>query len=1165
MAEERLGASFSIDVSQLQAGLKTANRLIRESQAEFKKAAAGLDDWQTSEEGLTARNKMLTSQIEIQREKVKKLTEAYQNELANGLDETSDRAIFLRTQIKNEEAALIRNEEEVKKNTKAMAELGDESEEAGKDAEKASDGFTVMKGVLANLATQGINMALNGLKSLGSAFINVGKQAIESYADYEQLVGGVETLFGAGGQSIEEYAKSVGKSVKDVETEYNNLMTAQDTMITNANNAYKTSGMSANEYMQNVTGFSAALISSLDGDTVKAASAADRAMTDISDNANKMGTDMQSIVDTYQSLARGNYQMLDNLKLGYGGTKSEMERMIADANAVKKANGEMANLSIDSFADITEAIHIIQDEMGITGTTAKEASTTIQGSIGMMKSSWQNLLTGMADDTMDFDQLITNFIDSVEAVAKNLIPRITIVMQGIIKLIQGLLPQIPPLLQEILPQLVTGIVDMANSLAKILPDVVNILVNDVLPLLLSALIGLLPTLLTTCITMVTQIINALTEMLPTIVDAIIEVVPLLVTALVDAIPELLEAAITLLMAIVQAIPQILPQLQKMTPEIIKAIVGVLINNLPTILTAAVQLLTEIVKAIPVIIPVLVKQLPTVVKAIFDALTSQQAIDNIKLAGTQLIQGLWQGISDMAGWIGEKIKGFGEGVLNSLKSFFGIHSPSKVMEKEIGQNIAKGIGKGIEDGENDVVKITNDFSEHILTAFSGNLNDYKTAGNELVKTYESGISGAIKTTENNVKNIIDIYFDDLLAENKKQQTKLKAEQEKQLESLMTENANKEKQLQDQIDGTKDKTRKAKLKKELDEIKSANKEKVREQKAANKAELDELKNQNAELKNLYNDFAKTAIAEFNAVMEAEAKGISDELSANISSLSDAMEKEISAVESKIETMRSKLADYGDLFTTATDEATGKEIVSLENINAQTKALKQYEKNLKALEEYAGSEDLINEITQMSVEDALKYSNALLSQDENYIYDYLEAYNKKQQQAKKISKKFYADQIADIKSEYTWKMEAEFADAQTKLSNLGEQTMKGFIKGMSSKSFNKEIQKIAKNIVKQMKTALGIHSPSKVFADQIGKNAALGIVKGFEQNITDLSATMMNATGNISAAVSGGAQAAGMQSKNVVVYQTNNYSQAHSRYEIYKSKQQTAAAVRLALGSV
>jgi len=698
MAEERLGASFSIDVSQLQAGLKTANKLIRESQSEFKAAAAGMDDWRKSEEGLTARNQALTQQMQIQQSKVDALKQNYQNLINQGLDPTSDRAIQLRTQINNEEAALNKCQTEIVKNTSAMAELGDESEEAGKDAEKGSEGFTVMKGVLANLATEGIKMALSGLVQLGKAAINVGKQAIQSYADYEQLVGGVETLFGAGGKSVEEYAKSVGKSVSEVQGEYDNLMLAQDTMIKNANDAYKTAGMSANQYIENVTGFSAALISSLDGDTVKAASAADRAMRDISDNANKMGTDMQSIVDTYQSLAKGNFQMLDNLKLGYGGTKGEMERLIADASKMTDVQKEL-NVQVKdgdmSFANMVNAISVVQSKMGIMGTTANEAENTISGSIGMMKASWQNLLTGMADDTMDFDQLITNFIDSIQAVAKNLIPRITIVMQGIIKLIQGLLPQIPPLLTEFLPVLVKGISDLAQGIADVLPDVVNILVNDLLPLLLSTIISLAPTLLTSIIEVITQLIAALTGMLPTIVDAIIEVIPLLINALLASAPALMQAAIQLLMAIIKAIPTIVKALQKDIPMIINTIITVLINNLPLILTAAITLLSEIIKAIPKILPALISAIPQIINAIFNALTSPQAIKSIAQAGKDLIKGLWQGISDMAGWIGEKIRGFGKGVLDNLKDFFGIHSPSKVMENMIGKNLALGIGKGFE--------------------------------------------------------------------------------------------------------------------------------------------------------------------------------------------------------------------------------------------------------------------------------------------------------------------------------------------------------------------------------------------------------------------------------------------------------------------------------------
>lgn len=738
MANERLGASFSIDVSQLQAGLKTANRLIRESESNFKAAAAGMDDWSKSEAGLNARISSLNQITATQREKVRALKENYAQLISDGLDPASDRAIQLRTQINNEEAALAKNEKALKENQKALADFGTEADDAGEEAEEAGKKF---EGFASIAKATGAAVAA-AAAAIGAAIVKIATDAVKSYADYEQLVGGVETLFGAGGQSLEEYAKSVGKSVDEAKGEYDKLMTAQDSMIKNASNAYKTAGMSANEYMQNVTGFSASLISSLDGDTVKAAAAADRAMTDISDNANKMGTDMQSIVDTYQSLARGNYQMLDNLKLGYGGTKTEMQRMIDDANKVKEANGEMANLSIDSFADVTEAIHIIQNEMGITGTTAKEASTTISGSLSSAKAAWQNLLTGIADDTQDFDMLINNFVDSVDTAAQNLLPRIATALKGVVKLFEKLIPEIPPLIQEFLPIVIDGIMTIVQGITTVFPAIIDA-VLEVVPQLLTALIGMLPTISETLVQIIVQIINALSELLPTIVDAIIEVVPLLITSLVNAIPQLLQAAITLLMAIVQALPTIVQRLTTELPTIINTVVSVLIQNLPLILQAAIQLFMAIIQAIPQIIPALVKAIPDIISAIFNALTSPEAISSIKDAGKMLIEGLWNGIKDMTGWIGEKIKGFGDSVLGGLKKFFGIESPSKVMANVVGKNLALGIGKGFEDN----IKGVNKEIQNAMSFENPTINVKKTFSGDEAESASSGKTINVYQTNN----------------------------------------------------------------------------------------------------------------------------------------------------------------------------------------------------------------------------------------------------------------------------------------------------------------------------------------------------------------------------------------------------------------------------------
>lgn len=728
MAGENLGANFSIDISNLRAGLKEANQMIKESQSEFKAAAAGMDDWTKSEEGLTAKLKSLTSTAEAQQAKVDALKQEYKRLVDNGLDPASTEASKLRTQINNEEAALNKTKKEIADNTEALDDLGDETEEA---SEKSGKFTEVLKNV-GKVAAAAVGAAVAGLAALT-------KQAVEGFANYEQLVGGVETLFGTGGQSLEEYAKSVGKTVDEVKGEYDKLKGAEETMLKNANDAYKTAGMSANEYMENVTAFSASLISSLDGDTQKAADAANQAMIDMSDNANKMGTDIESIVQTYQSLSRGNFQMLDNLKLGYGGTKAEMERLIADANAVKVANGEMADLSIDSFADMTEAIHIIQDEMGISGTTAKEASTTIQGSASAMKAAWSNLVTGMADENADIDQLITNLVDSVGTFLDNLLPRIVTATEGIIKVIEGLVPQIPPLIAKFLPVVIDGLMNLLDGVVAVLPTIIDTIMQ-VIPDLIAKLIEMLPTLIETTINIIVQIINAISGMIPTIVEAIMTVLPLIISSLVNSIPDLLQAAITLLMAIIEAIPTIVTELTKALPDIIDTIITTLIDSLPLLINAAVDLFTAIIKAIPIILPAIVNAIPDIISAIFDALTSPEAIDSIKQAGKDLIKGLWNGIKDMAAWIKSKIEGFGEGVLNALKGFFGIKSPSRLMRDQVGKNLALGIGEGFENNigkvNDEIIDAMNFDDPNFNVSGTYNGNGYGSGKNIVVNQYNT---------------------------------------------------------------------------------------------------------------------------------------------------------------------------------------------------------------------------------------------------------------------------------------------------------------------------------------------------------------------------------------------------------------------------------------------
>lgn len=340
--------------------------------------------------------------------------------------------------------------------------------ESMKDATNtASKMSSVMKGIGSSAIKVGKGLAVAGAAAATAVTALVSK-SVGAFADYEQLTGGVETLFGAGGRSVEEYAQSVGKSVSDIQGKYDSLMSVQNVVLENANKAYMTAGMSANEYMDTVTGFSASLISSLGGDTNKAADYANSALVDMSDNANKMGTDMESIKNAYQGFAKQNYTMLDNLKLGYGGTQEEMKRLLSDA---EKLTGQRYDIS--SFADITQAIHAIQTQMDITGTTAKEASTTISGSWGSLKAAFENTLVSLTTGGKMFDQSLDALVDSAKTFGQNVIPAITGALSGVGSLIESLAPvivaELPSMVSDILPHLVSATKSLVTGLISQLP------------------------------------------------------------------------------------------------------------------------------------------------------------------------------------------------------------------------------------------------------------------------------------------------------------------------------------------------------------------------------------------------------------------------------------------------------------------------------------------------------------------------------------------------------------------------------------------------------------------------------------------------------------------------------------------------------------------------
>ncbi len=354
----------------------------------------------------------------------------------------------------------------------------------------------------AKIGTAAVTTAAAGIAALTGA-------AVKNYAEYEQLVGGVDTLFKNASKKVQQYASE----------------------------AYRTSGMSANDYMANATAFSASLISSLGGDTEKAAEYANRAMVSMSDNANKMGTSIDSIVQTYQSLSRGNLAMLDNLKLGYGGSKAELERLIADAASytdIQKEMGVAVDASSMSFDNIVNAIAVVQGKLGIAGATAQEAGTTIEGSVNSMKAAWENLVTGFANESADIglliDDLVTTIVgDGTDAnlgVIGNVLPAVQRALGGIGKLIEGAVPvlieMLPGLLEQIIPTLISSATSLVDAVIEVLPELVDLIVDaliDNAPMLIVAAVELILALAGGLISAVPKLLKAIPEIISETVNA----------------------------------------------------------------------------------------------------------------------------------------------------------------------------------------------------------------------------------------------------------------------------------------------------------------------------------------------------------------------------------------------------------------------------------------------------------------------------------------------------------------------------------------------------------------------------------------------------------------------------------------------------------------------
>lgn len=675
-------------------------------------------------------------------------------------------------------------------------------------------------------ATKSVNDAFGGLATgvkvgaavAGSAFVAMAKSSLDGYASFEQNIGGINKLFGTAGQTIEEYAASVGKSTDEVKSQYDSLSRGAMQVRRDADEAWRTVGISANEYMEQVTSFSASLISSLGGDTEKAASYAKTAMTDMADNANTFGTSIGDIQHAYQGFAKQNYTMLDNLKLGYGGTKEEMQRLISDANKVKEANGEMADLSIDSFSDVVEAIHIMQDEMGIAGTTQKEALTTIEGSVNAAKAAWSNWVTELGKDESNMEDVTEALIESIVAVASNVLPRLMMIFDGIVAEIPNLFSRIVALLPAQI-QTVIGVIQsilpaVAGIVAGIVSVVEGIKIADKIQTLVKGFQGLWTVLSANPILAVVALIATLAaafatayatnedfrngvnevwgQIQPIIQGAIDGIVAAFTTfsetsqiylmpflqAVGDALTNLgsvllpiLQAAFVMIVPIIQEVASAFLDFATNVVAIVLPVLTQLVEAFNQFITFIAPIVTAAIAAIQTAFTTAFPYIQGVVQSVFAIIltvisTTMGVIQGIITVVTSAISGnwsgVWEGIKQIASSIWSGIQGIVSNGINLVRNVIsGVLSAISSLWSSIWNGIVSFLSgvmsrmeQAVRNGINNVVNFFRNLPGSILGAL-GNLGGLLVnAGHQIIDGFLSGLKSAFGKVQDFVGGIGD---------------------------------------------------------------------------------------------------------------------------------------------------------------------------------------------------------------------------------------------------------------------------------------------------------------------------------------------------------------------------------------------------------------------------
>jgi hypothetical protein len=845
-----------------------------------------------------------------------------------------------------------------------------------------------------------------------AAIAALSKSAIECYGDYEQLIGGVETLFKDSADVIKGYSEE----------------------------AFRTVGMSANEYMETVTGFSASLISSMGNDTEAAAEKANTALSDMSDNANKMGSDLESIKNAYSGFSKQNYTMLDNLKIGYGGTKSEMERLLADAEKLQKSKGVDVSYDISSFADIVDAIHVIQTEMDITGTTAKEASSTIQGSISAAKAAWQNLLTGMSDPTQDFDKLLNDVVESVVTVSDNLAPRIMAVLPtmatGITELTENLLPLIPETVEQMLPSVIDG----ANSIVSALLNTLSSFADTAIPIVTENADEIIGTLISGIVSAAPNLAGSAAQLCTSIAEAILSNADIITEGASDIVTALADG--------------ISDNLDSLVPSAIDAALTVaetILENADKLSEAAASLIDGLANGITASIPILAEKAPDIVSKLFDALVDSSEIlidagvDFCTVIADELIHYDWSTAAEqMMFSLSDAVDNAQKHVMLGIDNLLG----GDVYGGDINNVASTAMVGYMRDGIDDTVQMIEDGQKAVSDAYDKGMQEI----NEHFGMTAADMSGkewleAEAEREANAKAVLE-REKKRAEEWKKAQENSAAENQSAAEAISEQRTLAETAAEQMND---------------EELKNQWQKLDHEYAMGIIADEDALYQKRLELLRKYGDKSNTEHWGYYEKLRAyeqeqQKKALDDrEDSQNkaIKSAGESLDDLNALYQKKYSDMLTAQSDYrsrlmavgGSVFSVEkeTDEG-GNEttIYKVNDIEKQIAAMEKYHADIKALKEDGASAALLEELNGMSAEDGAKMAEYLAGMSEEERQKVIELYKRKEQIADDLSADLYAKDAENMQNAFA----ATLTDMGVNAYDSGAAAAEQFASGFSGK---------------------------------------------------------------------------------------------------------------------